>query len=94
MLRLEESTIDENQASVNMDDYFSADSRLRAHSDSKTNPYDPETHSGPIYIVEFKAGRTDYFFVPEVNRSPVIKIAENDLVIVEADRGKVKIILL
>ncbi|OUM69975.1 hypothetical protein PIROE2DRAFT_52852 [Piromyces sp. E2] len=39
----------------------------------------------PLYVIEFKAGRTDYFYVPE-NSGLTIKIG--DLVIVEADRGK------
>ncbi|ORX58010.1 PSP1-domain-containing protein [Hesseltinella vesiculosa] len=43
----------------------------------------------PIYAVEFKAGRTDYFYVvsePGVRAAP--RFQPNDLVIVEGDRGK------
>lgn len=43
-------------------------------------------HHGPLYIVEFKAGRSDLFYlVPE---SPNQQVKKGDLVIVEADRGK------
>lgn len=40
--------------------------------------------STPLYIIEFKAGRTDLFYSPD--RS--LGLAKGDLVIVEADRGK------
>lgn len=41
----------------------------------------------PLYVVEFKAGRTDLFFTPDggIDGEP---IRRGDLVIVEADRGK------
>jgi hypothetical protein len=44
----------------------------------------------PLYIVEFKAGRTDLFYLPDPtapggNR---LSVHKGDLVIVEADRGK------
>lgn len=43
---------------------------------------DPEAR---LYMVEFKAGRTDYFYIlPDSPVQPRV----NDLVIVEADRGK------
>ncbi|KAL7416781.1 PSP1 C-terminal conserved region-domain-containing protein [Mrakia frigida] len=38
----------------------------------------------PLYIVEFKAGRTDLFYCPD----PTQLLTTGDLVIVEADRGK------
>lgn len=38
----------------------------------------------PLYIVEFKAGRKDLFFVDD----PSLQLRQGDLVIVEADRGK------
>ena len=40
--------------------------------------------SCPLYIVEFKAGRTDLFYVTDLT----LDIRVGDLVIVEADRGK------
>lgn len=40
----------------------------------------------PLYIVEFKAGRTDLFYLPDANLASSIQ--RGDLVIVEADRGK------
>lgn len=39
----------------------------------------------PLYIVEFKAGRTDLFYVEDAQN---IKLQKGDLVVVEADRGK------
>ncbi len=38
----------------------------------------------PLYIVEFKAGRTDLFYCDR----PDLRIARGDLVVVEADRGQ------
>ncbi|SGY61548.1 BQ5605_C007g04569 [Microbotryum silenes-dioicae] len=40
--------------------------------------------NAPLYIVEFKAGRKDLFFVDDPN----LQLRQGDLVIVEADRGK------
>lgn len=40
--------------------------------------------SWPLFIVEFKAGRTDLFYLTDLN----VDIRVGDLVIVEADRGK------
>jgi len=40
--------------------------------------------SCPLYIVEFKAGRTDLFYATDFS----LDIRVGDLVIVEADRGK------
>jgi hypothetical protein len=40
--------------------------------------------SCPLFIVEFKAGRTDLFYLTE----PSLNVKIGDLVIVEADRGK------
>ncbi|KAJ3509936.1 hypothetical protein NLJ89_g4955 [Agrocybe chaxingu] len=42
--------------------------------------------SWPLYIVEFKAGRTDLFYVTDMDLARDIRVG--DLVIVEADRGK------
>ncbi|KAI8926614.1 PSP1 C-terminal conserved region-domain-containing protein [Entophlyctis helioformis] len=39
----------------------------------------------PLYVVEFKAGRTDFFFLADDSLGP---LSLGDLVIVEADRGK------
>ncbi|KAG2234872.1 hypothetical protein INT48_000535, partial [Thamnidium elegans] len=38
----------------------------------------------PLYMVEFKSGRTDFYYVSD----PLVKLSIDDLVIVEADRGK------
>jgi hypothetical protein len=40
--------------------------------------------SWPLYIVEFKAGRTDLFYLTDLSQD----VRVGDLVIVEADRGK------
>ncbi|KAK0553132.1 hypothetical protein OC846_002620 [Tilletia horrida] len=44
----------------------------------------------PLYIVEFKQGRTELYFMPDPSQGPAHRerIANGDLVIVEADRGK------
>lgn len=44
------------------------------------------SHKGPLYLIEFKSGRTEIFFV--VDLDTVIKVKIGDLVIVEADRGE------
>ena len=44
------------------------------------------THPWPLYVIEFKAGRTDYFYLPA--ESSNLKIQIGDLLIVEADRGQ------
>lgn len=46
------------------------------------------TYKGPLYAVEFKAGRTEIFYVLETDGRPQIPIQVGDLVIVEADRGE------
>jgi hypothetical protein len=43
------------------------------------------THTWPLFVVEFKAGRTDYFYLPQ---GVDAQIQVGDLAIVEADRGK------
>lgn len=40
--------------------------------------------SYPLFIVEFKAGRTDLYYLPD----PKMDVRVGDLVIVEADRGR------
>ncbi|KAI9366067.1 PSP1 C-terminal conserved region-domain-containing protein [Zopfochytrium polystomum] len=47
----------------------------------------PQQHPWPLYVIEFKAGRTDYFFLPDP-ASAGGPVKTGDLVIVEADRGK------
>lgn len=44
------------------------------------------THRGPLYLIEFKAGRTEIFFV--VDMDTTLTVTVGDLVIVEADRGE------
>ncbi|CAO3591645.1 unnamed protein product [Absidia cylindrospora] len=80
-----------------------------AHSSSNNNNYtDPRIYhengkgvplhkfpaDGPLYMVEFKAGRIDFFYIstsesPNSNKNcGTIQPMVGDLVIVEADRGK------
>lgn len=44
------------------------------------------THKGPLFLTEFKAGRTEIFYVVDIDSSVQVKVG--DLVIVEADRGE------
>lgn len=46
------------------------------------------TYKGPLYAIEFKAGRTEIFFVLEIDGKPQLTVRVGDLVIVEADRGE------
>ena len=45
-------------------------------------------HRNPLYTVEFKAGRTEVFYVFEANGCPQVSVKVGDYVIVEADRGE------
>ena len=44
------------------------------------------SHKGPLYLIEFKSGRTEIFFAVDLDTALKVKIG--DLVIVEADRGE------
>lgn len=70
-----------------IDDYFeNTEHRTRAWVEAGKNLQSQQSSQHwPIYIIEFKAGRTDYFYISE-NSGLIVKV--NDLVIVEADRGK------
>jgi hypothetical protein len=70
-----------------IDDYFeNTEHRTRAWVEAGKNLQNQQSSQHwPLYIVEFKAGRTDYFYISEKS-GLVVKV--NDLVIVEADRGK------
>ncbi|CCG85102.1 protein of unknown function [Taphrina deformans PYCC 5710] len=80
---------------ADVDRYFSCDdhrTRTRTHlaqtaaaqSALMTQPY-TSIPSGLLYIVEFKACRTDVFYVAEGSG---LRVNIGDLVIVEADRGR------
>jgi len=70
-----------------IDDYFeNTEHRTRAWVEAGKNLQNQQSSQHwPLYIVEFKAGRTDYFYISEKS-GLIVKV--NDLVIVEADRGK------
>lgn len=72
-----------------------------AASASPSSPYAPmsaaslreaafqlSSYKGPLYAVEFKAGRTEIFYVLEIDSTPQLTVKVGDLVIVEADRGE------
>lgn len=67
--------------------YFENDrQRTQIFNDmGKGIPLDQVPASGALYMVEFKAGRSDLYYVADTNTCPV---KHGDLVIVEADRGK------
>ncbi|TPX39030.1 hypothetical protein SeMB42_g06506 [Synchytrium endobioticum] len=71
-----------------INDYFeNTEHRTRAWVEAGKNLQMQTNHlvHWPLYIVEFKAGRMDYFYVGDRMGPPIRK---GDLVIVEADRGK------
>ncbi|RUP49087.1 PSP1 C-terminal conserved region-domain-containing protein [Jimgerdemannia flammicorona] len=82
-----EQTYPSREFMETVDEYFDNDDhRTRAyHEMGKGIPLHQVPHHGPLYVVEFKAGRTDLFYVAD---NSVLTIKKGDLVIVEADRGK------
>jgi len=69
-----------------VDEYFDPESRRKSIADvGKGVPISQIPSSTPLYIVEFKAGRSDLFYAADTLAGVVKK---GDLVIVEADRGK------
>ncbi|KAK9696239.1 hypothetical protein K7432_012585 [Basidiobolus ranarum] len=70
-----------------MEEFFENDEhRQRPFSElGKGVPLNTLPSQGPLYIVEFKGGRTDVFYTAE-NSGLICHVG--DLVIVEADRGK------
>ncbi|KAI8334388.1 PSP1 C-terminal conserved region-domain-containing protein [Chlamydoabsidia padenii] len=54
------------------------------HENGKGVPLHRFPAHGPLYMVEFKAGRIDFYYLSMVGSEPMV----GDLVIVEADRGK------
>ncbi|KAI8590499.1 PSP1 C-terminal conserved region-domain-containing protein [Geranomyces variabilis] len=84
-LRLEDTS--ETPFLDEIDDYFENTKRrtkawVEAGKNLQAQSY---PHQWPLYVVEFKAGRTDFFHVADLTGAPIMK---GDLVIVEADRGK------
>jgi len=92
---------DASQQLEKIDDYFeNTESRTRAFREAGRNlqaiqdvvspvmitPAPAAGYKWPLYVVEFKAGRTDYFYLGDENTD--YKIKAGDLAIVEADRGK------
>ncbi|CEP14170.1 hypothetical protein [Parasitella parasitica] len=66
------------------DDYFDADPRGFQDLGKGVPIHRLDPHA-PLYMVEFKGGRTDFFYV---NDSSQLHPQVGDLVIVEGDRGK------
>jgi cell fate regulator YaaT (PSP1 superfamily) len=55
---------------------------------SNDPPFQLSSYVGPLWAVEFKSGRTEIFYVLEVDGVPQTRCSVGDLVIVEADRGE------
>jgi cell fate regulator YaaT (PSP1 superfamily) len=66
-----------------------------------TNPHSPpqslpitdasfqlSAYRGHLFTVEFKAGRTELFYILEIDGKPTLDVKIGDFVIVEADRGE------
>ena len=53
-----------------------------------SSPFQLSSYKGPLYLVEFKSGRTEILFIQEANGQPEFGISIGDYVIVEADRGE------
>jgi hypothetical protein len=69
-----------------VDEYFDPEARRKSIADvGKGIPLSQIPTTTPLYIVEFKAGRSDLFYAGDQMAAMVKK---GDLVIVEADRGK------
>lgn len=69
-----------------VDEYFDPEARRKSIADvGKGVPISQMPTTTPLFIVEFKAGRSDLFYAGD-SVGAVIK--KGDLVIVEADRGK------
>lgn len=69
-----------------VDDYFeNTEHRTKAWVEAGKNlQQQTQTQHWPLYVVEFKAGRHDFFYVDDSS----INVKKGDLAIVEADRGK------
>lgn len=51
-------------------------------------PFQLNSYTGSLWAVEFKAGRTEIFYVLEADGAPQLSCKVGELVIVEADRGE------
>lgn len=58
------------------------------HLNTSEPPFQLSSYNGPLWAVEFKSGRTEIFYVLEVDADPQVRCTVGDLVIVEADRGE------
>ncbi|KAI0761669.1 PSP1-domain-containing protein [Trametes elegans] len=78
------STVLRNSGQYNQAQRRSSDASRPLTELGKGVPLHAVPTSWPLYIVEFKAGRTDLFYCTDLTQD----IRVGDLVIVEADRGK------
>jgi hypothetical protein len=70
-----------------LNDYFEQHNRARAWVEGARNLQQMQHTSGyrwPLFVVEFKAGRKDFFHVPDAK----YRVSKGDFVMVEADRGE------
>lgn len=58
------------------------------HLNTSEPPFQLSSYNGPLWAIEFKSGRTEIFYVLEVDGEPQVRCTVGDLVIVEADRGE------
>lgn len=58
------------------------------HGSKNTSPFQLNSYKGQLFLVEFKSGRTEIFYVQEVNGHPEFGVALSNYIIVEADRGE------
>lgn len=59
-----------------------------SHAYHPAGSFQLNSYTGPLWAVEFKSGRTEIFYVLEVEGAPQCQCKVGDLVIVEADRGE------
>jgi cell fate regulator YaaT (PSP1 superfamily) len=89
------TSLDSVSLHAEIDDYFQNTSRrASAWQEADRNlqlqqqrPADDSPHTWPLYVVEFKAGRKDFFYLPRT-LSLTLRITVGDLVFVDADRGR------
>ncbi|KAF9120097.1 hypothetical protein BGW39_011682 [Mortierella sp. 14UC] len=89
---LESLTVDENDDSHSWDlkeeyehDGYQGNQPNSSHHLGKGLTLNQLSHHGSLYVVEFKAGRNDLFYVAD---NSGLSLKRGDLVMVEADRGK------
>lgn len=79
----------ESFGSYQDDQYFEGENQLESLKSMPSHSlFQLSSYTGPLWTVEFKAGRTELFYITETNGISNLDIQVGDLVIVEADRGE------